>query len=399
MKSKWTDNMLLKVLSVLAAIVLWLVVVNISDAERTKDYQLEVTLKNTDVITSNGKVFRVEDGSDVVKLTVKARTSVIDTLSKNDFILTADMEKDLKYDTLVGISIECRNKNIDVENDVTLSRSNVKVSIEDSATEQFPVTVEKIGEQANGYYVGSMTPEQTILKISGPVSIVNRIKRVIAEVDVTGWTGTSVKKCKLKILGSDGIELDSTYLNYYGKEAGMDVTVNMLNTKTLPLRFEAAGTPAENYIVTEVQSKPESVEVAGNQGILQGLSELLISDAVDVEGIEGETQMIVDLKEHLPEGLMLTDENDATIVVIVKTEYVNPEPETDSEEDGAGSAEGTGDHQGETTENTTGQDTEGNKNSGGTGPSGTEPDTKPDSKPDIETDSENPENSTVQVTR
>lgn len=268
MKSKLTDNMLLKILSVVIALVLWLVVVNISDAKVSRDFTLEVNLLNTDVITGNGKVYRVEDNSNVVKVTVRARSSVIRTLSKNDFILTADMEKDLKYDSLVGITVECRNKNINVNSDVKLARSNVKVSIEDSATEQFPVTVKAQGEPASGYYVGSMVPEQTILKITGPMSIVNKIKRVEASVDVTGQTGSVVRNSKLKILDENGEELDSAYLEYYGKQSGIDVSVEMLNIKTIPLKVNYVGTPAENYRITEVSCKPDTIQLAGTKGAL-----------------------------------------------------------------------------------------------------------------------------------
>ena len=97
MKLKLTDNLFLKIISVLAAVVLWMVVVIISDAESTDTFPAEVTLRNTNVVTENGKVFWVEDGTNFVKVTVRARRSVLEGLKQSDFIVTADMEKDLKY--------------------------------------------------------------------------------------------------------------------------------------------------------------------------------------------------------------------------------------------------------------------------------------------------------------
>lgn len=334
MKLKLTDNLFLKILSVLAAIILWLVVINISDAEATQRYNLEVTLLNTNVITDNGKVFRVEEESDMVKVTVRARRSVLEKLKGSDFTLTADVEKDLKYGDLVGITVECANKDIVVEEDVSLSRRNVKLSIEDSATEQFPVTVKQTGTENNGLVVGSMVPEQTIIKITGPVSIVERIKLVQAEVDVTGLPGTSVKNCKLKLYNSDGDEIDDTYLNYTGKSEGIDVTVSMLNTKNVSLEFSYIGTPAENYEVKEVRCKPEYVEIAGTSSVLDGLSSIQIApEAVDVEGIDEDLQLVIDLTQYLPSGIILPNENDASILVIVELEYVesDEEPEEDME--------------------------------------------------------------------
>ncbi len=329
MKLKITDNLFLKMLSVIIAIILWIVVVIISDAESTDSFMIEVALKNTDVVTENGKVFWVEDGSNVVKLTVHARRSVLEDLKSSDFVLTADMEKDLRYDSLIGINIECKNKNIDIEEDISLSRSNVKVSIEDAATEQFPVYVNYTGTVNDGLVVGSMVPEQTIIKVTGPASIVERIKEVKAVVDVTGLPATAVKNCSLKLYDGEGNPIDTTYLNYVGKNDGIDVTVSMLNTKMLPLVFEYSGTPAEEYEVTEISWKPEVIEVAGNSEVLSSMKNLQIpAEAVNVDGIEEELQLIVDITEYLPSGVILKDETNASVMVIVEIKEKEPEKDT-----------------------------------------------------------------------
>ena len=332
MKLKLTDNLFLKGLSVLIAIVIWLVVVNINDAEITETYPVTVQLINTDVITGNGKVFRVIEGSDAVRVKVKARKSIVEQLKTTDFILTADMQKDLKYDRMVGITVECRNKNINIDENVTLNRSNLEVSIEDSATEQFPVYVRQAGEPSTGLVVGSMVPEQTIIKITGPVSIVERIKTVEAQVDVTGLTASTVKTCDLKLYDSVGGIIDSTYLNYVGKTNGIDVTVSLLNTKTVPLKFSYTGTPAENYVVKEISYKPEVIEIAGNADVLYSISRWEIpGEAVNVEGIDEELQLVIDLTQYLPSGVILKNEDDASALVIVEVEYAEPEEEEEEE--------------------------------------------------------------------
>ena len=335
MKLKLTDNLFLKILSVLVAIVLWLMIVNINDAKVTQQYMVEVHLLNTEVITENGKVFRVEDGTDMVKLTVRARQSVLRELKASDFVLTADVEKNLKYDRMVGINVECKNRSINVNEDVTLERSNVNLSIEDSATEQFQIIVTHTGKENDGLMVGSMVPEQTIIKISGPVSIVERIEKVEAKVDVTGLPATSVKNCSLKLYDSAGNVIDPTYLNFVGKNDGISVTVSMLNKKTVPLIFTYEGTPAKNYKIREVEWKPEFVEIAGNAAVLAGMNSVQIpSSVVNVGGIEEELQLVIDITPYLPSGVVLADATNASVLVIVEVEYVESKEETqeDTEE-------------------------------------------------------------------
>lgn len=357
-KIKLADNLFLKVLSVIVAIVLWMVVVNISDAETTETFMTEVALLNTEVITDNGKVFRVEEGTNIVKVRVRARKSVMKDLKSTDFILTADMEKDLKFNSLVGINVECRNRNIIVEEDVSLSRSNVVVSIEDAATEQFPIQVTNAGTTpSEGLVVGSMVPEQTVLKVTGPASTVEKIKKIEAVVDVTGLPGTTVKNCVLKFYDAAENEIDTTYLNFAGKNDGIDVTVSLLNKKSVPLLFSYTGTPAENYQVKEIKWKPEYIEIAGTADVLRGITSLQIPpEAVSVEGIEEELQLVVDITPYLPSGIILPGTETSSILVIVEIEGIEPEEE-DTDEKNSGKdntdkkkpTEGTGSSKDETT--------------------------------------------------
>ena len=324
----------MKILSVVIAVLIWLVVMNINDAEKTRSFPVPVELVNTEVITTNGKVFRVVEGGDYVNVKVRARKSIIDQLDRTDFILTADMEKDLKYDRLVGITVECKNKSINIDEQVTLSRSNIEVSIEDSVTEQFQVHVRHTGEPNNGLVVGSLIPEQTIIKITGPVSLVERIKLVEAMVDITGIPGSTVKTCELKLYDSAGGIIDNTYLNYVGKSGGIDVTVSMLNTKTVPLKFNISGKPAENYAIKDISYKPETVEIAGSAEVLSRIFRWEIpAEAVNIEGIGDELQLVVDLEQYLPSGVILKNEEEKSALVVVEVEYVEPVEEEDEEDE------------------------------------------------------------------
>ena len=162
---------------------------------------------------------------------------------------------------------------------------------------------------------------------------IGSMDRVKAVVDVTGLPASSVKTCMLKLYDGDGDPIDTTYLNYVGKSDGINVTVSMLNTKTIPLVFSYSGTPAENYKVADVEWKPELIEVAGNSEVLAALTNLRIpAEAVNVDGIEQELQLIIDITEYLPSGVVLKDEASASVLVIVELEYFAPESETQDAE-------------------------------------------------------------------
>lgn len=69
--------------------------------------------------------------------------------------MTADMQKDLRYDSMVKIEvIYTGNATID---SIEQSRENVLVSIEEKATEEFKVTVDTTGTPSAGLEKGTVT--------------------------------------------------------------------------------------------------------------------------------------------------------------------------------------------------------------------------------------------------
>ncbi|MGN1171218.1 MAG: hypothetical protein ACI4SZ_06145, partial [Lachnospiraceae bacterium] len=89
MKKKLTANLGLKILAVLISVVIWFIVVNINDpVDKTVFRNIPVEILNADVITNEGKVYEVLDGSDTIDVTVLAKRSILDTLGKENIIAT-----------------------------------------------------------------------------------------------------------------------------------------------------------------------------------------------------------------------------------------------------------------------------------------------------------------------
>ena len=96
MKKFLTNNIGLKILSVVAAFVLWMVVVNVDDPVISRTYTgIPVEVVNGDAITNEGKTFEIVDGSNSISVIVSAKRSVIEQMSRDFIKATADM-KDLQ---------------------------------------------------------------------------------------------------------------------------------------------------------------------------------------------------------------------------------------------------------------------------------------------------------------
>ena len=84
-KAKILENLSLKILAVFISILLWLIVINVSDPVSDTSYSdIPLTVVNADSITSQGKVYDITS-DDTVSISVSAKRSILDSLGKDNF--------------------------------------------------------------------------------------------------------------------------------------------------------------------------------------------------------------------------------------------------------------------------------------------------------------------------
>ena len=90
MKGKLTNNLALKLVSVVVAFLIWATVVNISNPEVIRSKTVPVTILNGKLLTNAGKTYTVV-GGDSVTVSYKVRTRDAYRISEDNFRATADM--------------------------------------------------------------------------------------------------------------------------------------------------------------------------------------------------------------------------------------------------------------------------------------------------------------------
>ena len=314
MKEKLTRNIGLKILSILLAAILWLVITNVDDPITPKSFSnVPVKILNADVINSLDMVYEVVEGA-TIDFSVAARRSIADNLAVSDFEVTADFAK-LSDVNAVTIDIKCPRYGDDVR--VTEGLYQVmKINREELVSKNFKVTVVSKGEPAEGYFVGEKTAS-TIITVSGPKSKIERIKEIVAEVNVTGASETYSGYEKLKALDDEGDEITS---NLTFSQSYVTINITIYQTKEIEMKVKTIGNPMQGYVVAGVDFEPKTILVAGEEDILKNTSQLLIEE--DVSDAKDNIQKEINLQEQIGEGLLLAgDDNSAVInISIVKAQ-------------------------------------------------------------------------------
>ena len=319
MKNKLTHNLGLKMLALIFSIGLWFVVNNITDPIGEKTfYNVPVEIINEDKIADEGKVYEVLEGTDAINVKVTGKKSIISYINKEDIKAVADLSE-LTFMNTVTIKVSSLKNNTDLE--FSASVDNMKLSIEDMKQVQKMINTSTAGVPAEGYIVGTVTPSQNVVRLSGPESLVEQIDRVEAVANISGYATDITSSVELKFCNVEGEEIKSNSIKT--NISTINVAVTILGTKEVPLKFTVQGKPKEGYVVRRQMTKvPEKVKIAGRKSVLDSVSEINVADAaLTVDGLSDDMTAVVNIRKYLPNGVQLAETSfDGNVSVTVGIE-------------------------------------------------------------------------------
>ena len=305
MKKKVANNISLKILSLIIAVVVWLLVVNIDNPIGTKSFVVsDVQLLNEAYIDADGKMCIQDSEQTPIRVTIKAQRKILDKLTVADLRATADLQQAVSLDTdpvMVPITVSCEKV---LPNNIEVTPNNLSLHLEDKDTQEFVVNVTTNNTKPDKRYeVGSLTSNPEKIKITGPKSLINKIDKVNASIDVDGATEDVTQETEVKIIDKNGEEFSDTDAGYLNISK-VYVTARLWKVQTdVKISAEYTGTPASGYQVESVSTTPNVISIAGN--------------AVDISGRDSDFEAKINISDYLPEGLKLTSDSSEDVFVRV----------------------------------------------------------------------------------
>lgn len=312
MKRKFLNNLSLKILSVVCAVILWLVVMNISDYTMTVEIDdIPVTQLNGDVLEELDQVYDVEKG-DTVDIIVKGRRSVVSRLSASDFKATADLAT-MSITNTVQIFVEPTDKSLEDDISITCVDNTMSLILEDKVSAQLPVYVNVNGEPDEDYAVCEAVASPNIITIEGPKSAVDRVVAAEVTVSVSGRDDAFETSGDVTIYDAYGEAVSNDKITI--SHSMVDISIKIFPEKSVPVQVEVKGKPESGYAVGEIQYQPQTVTIAGPQETIDRISEIVIND-ISVSGQSENLQTTINLKNYLPDEVSVADSTGDVVVNI-----------------------------------------------------------------------------------
>ncbi|MDO4306524.1 MAG: CdaR family protein [Eubacteriales bacterium] len=314
MKKKLTENISLKIMSVVSAVLVWLIVVNVDNPIRTDSYTItNVELTNQAYVTN--QVCLPDNSQEAIRVYITGTRKILNKITASDIRAYADMQQAVDLDkspVMVPITVICDG--ISPSNIEVVPR-NYAVNLEDKKTQEFVISVSSgDAKPGTGYEIGSLTCNPEKIKITGPETLINKIDNVTATIsNVEGKTENVTQETSLVIYDKNGEQLtdaEMTYLNL----PKVTVTARLWRVRSnIGINAqEYTGEPAEGYQVENVVTVPDVISVAGSEEALANLDETqnntisIPAEYIDISGADSDYETKVNITELLPEGIKLT---------------------------------------------------------------------------------------------
>ncbi len=305
---KLTENASLKLLSVICAVLLWMVVVSIDNPLMSLPFSpIPVTVVNADILEDDGKAFELSDASRSVTVTVRAERSILSELSRDDFVATIDMSE--LEGNRVPIEVKATKYSDKIES-ITSKTEYATVYTENLESAQFRIQSATVGEVADGYAVGNISLETNIVRVKGPESVVSTIDRAEVRINVSNMNSEIHSVEKIMFYDKDGGTVNAAPLTLSLEETG--VTVSIYKTKEIGIKAGYSGKPANGYLVSGGPALSKStVTVMGSASALSDIKSVTIpSDAVKIDEATENVVKTVDISKYLPSGVYVVNEDE-----------------------------------------------------------------------------------------
>ncbi|AFS79191.1 YbbR family protein [Gottschalkia acidurici 9a] len=299
------SNTTIKLLALFISIVLWSYVrgeVNPKIIREFKDVKVDTI--NESLIKDAGLVL-LEPEDMTVSIKVSGRRNDINSLTAEDITAEVDLSDISKGTHRVPIEVRVPFR-VDLED---ISKRYISYEVDTLGTKEKEVTVRTIGNSTGGYSIGEGSISPDTVKLSGPASLLNRVSKVIINVDINKMVSNGKMTLPVVALDSKGKEIKGLEINPSTVEASLPI----LKTKKVPIKPKFKGAIKPEYKISKVETNPSTVTIKGLDKDIKNITSIDTNE-IDLSTISSDQE--INTKLALPKGVLLENNKNQVAVKI-----------------------------------------------------------------------------------
>ena len=244
----------LKLISLSVGIVMWFLVIGGVNPVVTRQFtDVPVSFKNQSVLESR-KLIRVSPENPTVTVTITGKRSDVYSVNKSDIVAEVNLQN--------GITSGAHRLSINYKVPYNVqfksaSDNDLLVTLDEEISKTYKVVAKK-------------EPADSEVVVKGPVSYVNKVKRVRCVVDVTNKDGDEVVQSKIVPVDELNKEVKKVSLS----KTDTNVSIGFKNFKEVPIKLVEINSPPSDVRILKKDIVPNIISIVGNLTSLEQISQI-----------------------------------------------------------------------------------------------------------------------------
>ncbi len=295
--------------AVIFAVAVWIFAVTQADPTITRAYPRPL---NMEVIGLDPSLMIVNDISEQVSLTIRAPSTILNQL-ENDINLLNVMLDLSGLDAGVHTLTPQVNLALSPAEVVRLNPASVFVKLDAVVTEIFPIQIQMMGNPAIGFEAQTPKLSEENVVISGPLSIIETIDQVVAEVNIEETSEDIIRTIPITPIDEEGIAVEGITIS----PSSIQVTVPVTQRggfRTVVVKIVTTGQIATGYRLTNIFSIPPTVTIfSTDPSLVEAIPGFIETAPINLNGAFEDIEIRVSL--NLPEGISVVGSQNVTVQI------------------------------------------------------------------------------------
>ncbi len=319
-----------KLFSIIMAVVIWFIVMNIINPTEIQSYSVNLTLMNKEKLAEKGfAVINMEELEDAkIEIKVRSTRPALDELTKNKKDIKAEVDlqqfsvlyaEDIGQPIKVSVVPSIPSSYIYTYELVSFSPGTIDIMLDNIVQVEKEIEIETDGEVLSGYLAGKPRADSGFVSVKGAASEISKIGSVKAHIDVDGASSDVIENIEPFVLDESGNVMEGFII----EPAEIEAVVAVYKYGHVPVDSPSVtGVPAKGYRIVSTSWEPKYIEVVGDSDRIAELEKIEIPH-FDASGISGNKTMEFDVREFLAErnlGVKTGTPSVVTVTVNVMSE-------------------------------------------------------------------------------
>ncbi len=324
-KNFFTKNLDLKIISLVIAIILWIVSMNINNPLMTETYTVPMTLLNLSHVNDSGMVILNEADLSKQEVYIKIKATRNDLISLDTSRIKATIDfspVDITNTNNIGksvpVSVYVSVPSISYEI-VDYSPKTVDVVFDQLITKDIPIELKQSGTPSGNYEItGTPTVSPEVVTVKGAKTYVDQISNAEVTVDLNGATAPISDQFDIHLYDTDKKDVTESF-SLSSNTA--NVNINISRTDSLAIDTPTwEGEPAEGYKVVDISWTPKYVDAIGDENTISAMKYLTLPP-VNVSGATTDVVTVYNLNDLLKDqdiSIQAGAEDECTVTVKIE---------------------------------------------------------------------------------